>query len=362
MTKYPFIVTDCVLIVLRPDLFLPDNRPILINTDRALRAPREGIPLSDKSSWVPHRPTNDSPYLVDASNRQFTRFEFKSLRNPEDCPSIFSLLVNADSKLQSVEGPSNPDDLKTFIRVTRNIVGEIFHVPGVQGQPLPRASLVSPSPSAEDSDDTITPTPTRPPGSGDDRRGRDSMDLGLQGGGSVEESSYDAEEDDEEDEDPDTINGLTFPEMRTVLQRVSDGTISDEERAEAAMLMLGMAGGALFTLLHFAPLFLIPDTRSSVSAGDLSTDPHIGRTSPTRPITWREREWSDEIDQCERVVRLGIIVLFYSYLRFDRPLPTEYTPGRCLPFDRIGARHPGMTHRAGARYPANTCPRCCVHP
>jgi hypothetical protein len=31
--------------------------------------------------------------------------------------------------------------------------------------------------------------------------------------------------------------------METVLQRVSDGRISGHERADAAMLMLGMAGG-----------------------------------------------------------------------------------------------------------------------
>lgn len=48
----------------------------------------------------------------------------------------------------------------------------------------------------------------------------------------------------------DTINGVTFPEMGTVLQRVSDGTISDRERAEAAMLMLG----ALVAPYHFTRL------------------------------------------------------------------------------------------------------------
>ena len=59
-----------------------------------------------------------------------------------------------------------------------------------------------------------------------------------------EDADYYSEEDDE----PDTINGPTFPEMETVIQRASDGTISAEERAEAAMLMLGMAGGELFLL------------------------------------------------------------------------------------------------------------------
>ena len=38
------------------------------------------------------------------------------------------------------------------------------------------------------------------------------------------------------------VNGLTFSQMETVLKKVSDGTISEQERAKAALLMLGMAG------------------------------------------------------------------------------------------------------------------------
>jgi len=53
------------------------------------------------------------------------------------------------------------------------------------------------------------------------------------------------------------------------------------------------------------------------------------------------------------------VITFYSYLRFDRP-PLHRI--RCLPFDRIGARHLGMTHGAGASPPANTRPCCCVDP
>ena len=33
----PFVVDKCVLLVLRPELFLPEGRPILINTNRKLR-------------------------------------------------------------------------------------------------------------------------------------------------------------------------------------------------------------------------------------------------------------------------------------------------------------------------------------
>ena len=48
------------------------------------------------------------------------------------------------------------------------------------------------------------------------------MDIGF------EDSDHSTEED-EEDNEPDTINGLTFTEMETVLQRVSEITISDRE-------------------------------------------------------------------------------------------------------------------------------------
>ncbi|KAJ6475642.1 hypothetical protein DFH09DRAFT_1217248, partial [Mycena vulgaris] len=37
-TVYPFVVSTCVILVLRPHLFLPDNKPILINMERTLRA------------------------------------------------------------------------------------------------------------------------------------------------------------------------------------------------------------------------------------------------------------------------------------------------------------------------------------
>jgi len=258
MTKHPFIVEECVLLVLRPDIFLPENRPIFINTDRALRGPWEDATRSKESSWVLPRSTNDVPYLVDASGRSFTRFDFKSLRNPGDRPSVFSLLVNANSKLQSAEGPSNPYDLVCYIGLVRGVVEQIFYVPEEdQGQSSSLTSPVSSSFSLrQDPSGSTTSAPTQSRISGDDRQGRDPMDRDSQGGGPVEghsnvdtgfeEPSCDLEEDDEdEDEDEDTINGLTFPEMRTVMQRVSDGTISGEERAEAAMLMLGMAGGSL---------------------------------------------------------------------------------------------------------------------
>ena len=78
---------------------------------------------------------------------------------------------------------------------------------------------------------------------------RPDSDIDFEGSG------YDSEEDDEEDDEPDTINGLTYPEMEAVIQRASDGTISAKERTEAAMLMLGMAGGTGESLLVYVSSF-----------------------------------------------------------------------------------------------------------
>lgn len=65
------------------------------------------------------------------------------------------------------------------------------------------------------------------------------MDLDFQDGHSKLDTDF--EEPDYEDDEPYTVNGFPLPGMKTVLQRVSDGKISCRERAEAAMLMLGMA-------------------------------------------------------------------------------------------------------------------------
>jgi len=156
--------------------------------------------------------------------------------------------------------------------VTRQAVDQIFHVPEeVRNQPPPPVSSVSPPPSGQYLDASIPGAPTQPSGGRDDHQGQGPLNLDRQEGGAVEgrpdldidfpEPGYCPEEDDEDEEDEDMINGLTFPEMRTVLQRVSDGRISDGERADAAMLMLGMGGGELMLLYHFTPLFLILGNR-----------------------------------------------------------------------------------------------------
>ena len=270
----PFVVRKCTLLVLRPDLFLPDNRPLPINTAGALRDPGGTRPSkSERSSWTSYYSQSNLAFLVDSSNGWFETFDFKSMREQKHFLSIFALLVNANSKLQSVARISENLHIRQYAHLVGNAVAAIFHVPKeVRDQTLPLIPPVPALPPAHHPD-IATAGPSFQTQTGKDSDpGQDSMDLDRQGGSGVvdeghtnfdndvQEYGFEEEDDDDEDDEPDTINGLTFPEMGTVLQRVSDGTISDSERAEAAMLMLGMAAGEF---CYSAPLlFLIPGTRS----------------------------------------------------------------------------------------------------
>jgi len=234
MTKAPFVVEKCVLLLLRPELLLPEGRPLLINTRRALREPG-GPPLSDSdaASWTRYFPHPKKPYLVDASRQEFEEFDFVSKRSREQSLSIFSLLVNANSKLQAADKRKDyPPGTRSYITNVEDAVRAIFFVPrGIQnGGGLADEEPHDLSVEFDDSDNYS------------------------------EEEEYD-DQDQDQDDGPDTINGLTFPEMETVIQRASDGSISAEERTEAAMLMLGMAGGEFCYSLSLHSSSLIPGNR-----------------------------------------------------------------------------------------------------
>jgi len=272
ITEAPLVVKKCVLLVLRPELFLPEGRPLLINTHRVLRKPGGSfLSGADVPSWTPYTAQPDQSYLIDASGQEFKELDFVSERSQEGQRlSIFSLLVNANAKLQAAEKRDDyPSEARPYITLINDVVQQIFFVPrGIQDQaPLPASGVLDSrkargqDPSnicdkdggladEEHPDFDADPEYSDNYSEGDDEEGYEEY-----------EEEYDQEYD-EEDDEPDMINGLTFPEMETVIQRASDGTISAEERAEAAMLMLGMAGGErpLFSISSLS--FLTLSTRS----------------------------------------------------------------------------------------------------
>jgi len=276
ITKEPFVVDKCVLLVLRPELFLPEGRPILINTNRELRVPG-GPPSPDTSSWAQYLPQDDRPFLIGPSSQEFKEFDFVSKRRQDQKLSVFSLLVNANSKLQAA-GKRNdrPAGIDLYISNVAHAVEAIFFVPRQIQEGTPSLiPPVPPIPSEHHSGVTSPGSSTKSRRSSRKAKEQGRSGVGRKDGGAVEDElpqsdtdlersdhcseegdgddeegdkeDYDEDDeyDDEEDEDPDMINGLTFPEMEIVIQRASDGTISAAERTEAALLMLGMAGGEI---------------------------------------------------------------------------------------------------------------------
>jgi len=302
MTEAPFVVEKCVLLALRPKLFLPERRPLLINTRRVLREPG-GPPLSDSdaASWTQYFPHPNNLHLIDASDQEFEEFDFVSNRSQEQSLSIFSLLVNANSKLQAADNRNDyPPGTRSYIANVKEAIRAIFFVPPQIHKQTPSQTPVVPSiPSGQQSDVSGPRRSTRSRGGrGDSEKtgGQGPSNIDSGDGGLVDEGhpdlyadfegsdNYSEEDDeggheeyeeeyDEEDEEPNMINGLTFPEMETVLQRVSDGNISADERADAAMLMLGMAGGLSLSISSLS--LSDSSTRPQTSAGSFSIDPGL---------------------------------------------------------------------------------------
>ncbi|KAJ6508896.1 hypothetical protein C8R45DRAFT_459319 [Mycena sanguinolenta] len=103
-TNYPFVVDSLVILVLRPGLLLPENEPILINTERPLRPRGASLPAASLfTSWHLHRIVPGSPLLFNIrTSKPLDTLTFKTERPVEDALSMFSLLVNAYYKLRSV--------------------------------------------------------------------------------------------------------------------------------------------------------------------------------------------------------------------------------------------------------------------
>jgi len=277
ITKVPFVVDKCVLLVLRPELFLPEGRPILINTNRKLRVPGGAVlSATDSPSWTQYL-SPQGPYLIDTFDQEFKEFDFVSMRRQDQKLSVFSLLVNANSKLQAAKKRNNrPVGIDLYISLVAQAIEAIFFVPRpIQEGTLSLIPPVPPIPSEHRSGVTSPGSSIKSRRSSRKAKEQDPSVVGRKDGGAVEEElpqsdadlersdhcseegdgddeegdkeDYDEDDeyDDEEDEDPDMINGLTFPEMEIVIRRASDGTISAAERTEAALLMLGMAGGEI---------------------------------------------------------------------------------------------------------------------
>ena len=71
---------------------------------------------------------------MNPSGPTLSEFDFKSWCRPEDSLSVFSLLVNSNSKLQSLKRKFERGVLTAYTRAVEAAVDVIFHVPGVQNE------------------------------------------------------------------------------------------------------------------------------------------------------------------------------------------------------------------------------------
>ena len=159
-------------------------------------------------------------FLTDSSGISAYEFDFNSLRLAQDSPSVLALLVNANSKLQSVIGSNFQPVVQQIAQAVAQAIALIFHVPKEVRDQTP--SSIPPVPALPSAYYPSVGTPGMPCGSGIESNvieGQPSMGLDRQSNIVEEDHSDLADyfEDDDLVEDDDKINGLTFPEMRAVL-------------------------------------------------------------------------------------------------------------------------------------------------
>ena len=101
LLDYHFIIEECVLLVLRPDLFPLENCLLMMNPRCALGTPG-GPALAEGPSQTLDRVQRNNPYLINSSGKKFKEFDYESKRCQGQGTSVFSLLVDANPKLQAV--------------------------------------------------------------------------------------------------------------------------------------------------------------------------------------------------------------------------------------------------------------------
>ncbi|KAJ6508895.1 hypothetical protein C8R45DRAFT_969209 [Mycena sanguinolenta] len=239
-TTSPFVVDVCVILILRPTLFLVDNKPIVINMNRALRTRSGSLPpTSSDASWVSHRAVLGSPFLVDGDRRAFSSLQFISNRSTEDNISMFSLILNAHYKLQSIpQANANlPSEIIKYTALIRTLFTLMFYVPPhfrytppvpLQVPPVP----VDKSPSAEV---TTRPTAEAPSTSNmqmDIDSSTDAPDALVE---ELDDLDYDSDSHSDSDSESEIIR------RHDALRNACDPNVSTGQKLSAIMYGLGMS-------------------------------------------------------------------------------------------------------------------------
>ncbi|KAJ7151183.1 hypothetical protein C8R46DRAFT_1123494 [Mycena filopes] len=229
MLEPEFQFIDYTILVLRPEVLLPHNQPIFINPGGSIRKPGEPVPpLSAQSEWLAHETdrTNDTPHLVNCNTKKYLPdIRIKSTRREGDSISVFCLIVNANSKLQHAANiQSLGHELLFYTDIHARLIDLIFFL-------LPRSKLRLVFPKSR---------VVHPARSGKPHHGF-SEDVSSSTRNSSSSDEEEEESDDPKDEDGDTVNGLTPDEFDALVAKANDGHLAPQDRADAYMMLLGMA-------------------------------------------------------------------------------------------------------------------------
>ncbi|KAJ6585198.1 hypothetical protein B0H19DRAFT_1108747 [Mycena capillaripes] len=237
----PFVVDTLVPLILRPEVFLPDNQSILINTARTLRFPGEDIPpKTDPSLLVNFSCSPDHPFLTDHSGAPMTELSFRTTRTADDELSVFALIVNANAKLEDWTVPVRVNEIPVESVLVEDVSDEDLSVEEdtADGIPAPTVKDIILDHKVKMAELIslifFIPSVLQNPGPHPGRAGGVSDKA-------PEPHEFESNSDSDSSSDSDSEYGS--PDIDEVLGRVSDPSLSPEARDEAAMLMISLAGG-----------------------------------------------------------------------------------------------------------------------
>ncbi|KAE9409510.1 hypothetical protein BT96DRAFT_1012502 [Gymnopus androsaceus JB14] len=246
LSKPPYHVTTIQVFVLHPS-FQPKSMPLMI-LDPAARG--RGSALCAASDWKPYFPeVRKTGGLVDSQGNALL-LPWQTSRNDDEQLSLFALIVNSYSKLQSARKLSSlapqfsmVHPLSLLWEDTKRMMELIFYEPpqveaaGTRSMDVSQAESLASSSFSESLPSASSSFIRMPVLTMDSDGDSDNADDEIEDG-------YPC---------PDTQAPLTAAEVEIALSRASNGKLTGDERVESAMLLFGMAGNHL----------LLPDVDSA---------------------------------------------------------------------------------------------------
>ncbi|KAJ8503091.1 hypothetical protein ONZ45_g11159 [Pleurotus djamor] len=260
-SEAPYVVTALELLVLY-DEFLPEGQSLAILPGNFRSKERSSLETSELQSR--HQHWYVYPGGRSLGNRGYTErlpaITGINARPSDDKLSIFSIIINAASKIRCWnEYNKTPllavSRISEFVGVVSELRDLIFFTPPTLTNTVPEGMPIPASPYTHSDPNDVTPTGSLSSGSMvppiqhslpvDESTPMDTREdadpLAENGDDDENGGDFDSEDDDDSDSETGSTYNLTPEEVKILGQRASDGSLSPAERADNAMLLLGMA-------------------------------------------------------------------------------------------------------------------------